>query len=538
MKASDLDLRNLLSFNPGGGIIQLMGDRVILLDVVAMGLFRRELINSLGFSAARNILTRFGYAHGWLIADKLATNYPDLAKEPSYGPVLHMLQGVVDVKEFKSTVIGDPLYHVTSIWDNSYEAEQHVLQFGIANEPVCWTLTGYVSGYSSRISGRETYCIEHKCRGKGDALCHIESRSREDWGEAIDDQLLFFQEETIDGILRDIVAKLRRSERRLSKLKKLIDSDIYPPGIIANSPAMQHVLGIAKRAAKVDSTVLITGESGVGKEMIARFIHDESSRAGRPFVAVNCSAIAETLLESEFFGHIKGAFTGADRDRVGLFEAANGGTIFLDEIGEMPTGTQTKLLRTLQEKQIRRVGESKTRPVDTKVIAATNCDLAKEIESGRFRQDLFYRLCVIELEVVPLRDRVEDILPLARFFLGKTTEKMGRPVNGFSPAAIEHLLIYNWPGNVRELHNVIERAVALCSTSQIQLEDLPKALRKGIPKPKSDDDIYPLSELERKYILATLEITKNDKRLAARKLNIGLTSLYRKLREYEANVSV
>ena len=537
MKASDLDLRNLLSFNPRGGTIQLMGDRVILLDAVAIGLLRRELLNSLGLSAARNILTRFGYAHGWLIADKLATKYPDLAKDPACGPVFHMLQGVVDVKEFKSTDIGDPLYHVTSIWDDSYEAEQHVLQFGVANEPVCWTLTGYVSGYSSRISGRETYCIEHKCRGKGDALCHIESRPKEDWGGAIDDHLLFFQEETIDGVLRDVATKLRRSERRLSQLKKLIDSDIYPPGIIINNSAMRHVLDLAKRAAKVDSTVLITGESGVGKELIARFIHDESSRAGRSFVAVNCSAIAETLLESEFFGHIKGAFTGADRDRVGLFEAANGGTIFLDEIGGMPPGTQTKLLRTLQEKQIRRVGESNTRPVDVKVIAATNCDLGKEIEAGRFRQDLYYRLCVIELEVGPLRDRAEDILPIARFFLDKTAEKMGRSMEGFSPAAVEHLLLYNWPGNVRELQNVIERAVALCSGSQIQLEDLPNVLRKGIPKPKSHDDIYPLEEIERKYILAALEMTKGDKRLAAQKLNIGLTSLYRKLKEYGADLS-
>ena len=247
---------------------------------------------------------------------------------------------------------------------------------------------------------------------------------------------------------------------------------------------MQHVMGLAKRAAKVDSTVLITGESGVGKELIARFIHEESSRAGRSFVPVNCSAVAETLLESEFFGHIKGAFTGADRDRVGLFEAANGGTIFLDELGGMPLGTQAKLLRTLQERRIRRVGESRTRPVDVKVIAATNCDLGKEIEAGRFRQDLYYRLCVIELEVAPLRDRIEDILPLARFFLDKTAEKVGRSMDGFSPVAMEHLLLHNWPGNVRELQNVIERAVALCSTSQIQLEDLPKPLQKGIPKPK------------------------------------------------------
>ena len=532
MKASDLDLRDLLSFNPRGGAIQFMGDRALLLDAVAMGLLRRELINSLGLSAARNILTRFGYAHGWLNADKLATKYPDLAKDPACGPTFHMLQGVVDVKEFNSTDIGDPLYHVTSIWDNSYEAEQHVLQFGVANEPVCWTLTGYVSGYSSRISGLETYCIEHKCRGKGDAFCHIESRAKEDWGGAIDDYLPFFHEETIDGVLKDVAGKLRRSERRLSQLKKLIDSDIHPSGIIAGSKAMEQVLDLAKRAAKVDFSVIITGESGVGKEMVARFIHDESSRAGRPFVAVNCSAVTDTLLESEFFGHVKGAFTGAHNDRVGLFEAANGGTIFLDEIGDMQLGMQAKLLRVLQEKEVRRVGENKSRPVDVKVIGATNRNLEEEVERSRFRGDLYYRICVLEIEVPPLRERKEDILPLARFFLEKTDRRIKRSVSGFTPDALDLLLHYQWPGNVRELQNVVERAVAFSPGNVVQVEELPKALRKCVSLSHGEHEIRALEDMNRLHILAALEKTKGDKRLAAEKLNIGLTSLYRRLKDY------
>jgi two-component system response regulator HydG len=531
MKVEDLDLRNLITFNPKGGVIQFMGHRVLLRDAVAMGLLRRELIKSLGVSAARRILTRLGYAHGWLAADYLGSNYPDMLKDRRFGPAFHMLQGEVNVRDFKVNIDDYP-GHVTCIWDDSYEAEQHILQFGVTDEPVCWTLTGYASGYSSRVEGRETYYIEHKCVGKGDAFCYIEGRPREDWGGAVDDHLLFFQEETMDGILKDVTTKLRQAERRLWQLKKFLESDIYPQGIIACSAAMRHVLNLAKRAAKVDSSVVVTGESGVGKELVARYIHDESARAGRSFVAVNCSAVTETLLESEFFGHIKGAFTGADRDRVGFFESANGGTIFLDEIGEMSLEMQTKLLRALQEKTIRRVGESKSRTVDFRVIAATNRNLGEEIEAVRFRKDLYYRLCVIELEVPPLRDRTEDILPLARFFLDKTTERMGRSINGFSPVAVEHLLFYDWPGNVRELHNVVERAVALCSGSIIQLEDLPHALWKGTPKPNSHEGILSLAEIERKYILAALELTKGDKRLAAEKLNIGLTSLYRKLKEY------
>jgi two-component system, NtrC family, response regulator HydG len=532
MKASDLDLRSLLSFHPKGGIIKLMGQRALLLDTLAMGLLRKELISSLGLSAARNILTRFGYAHGWLTADNLVTNYPDLAKDPACGPAFHMLQGVVTAGEFKSSDISDPDYHLTNIWHDSYEAEQHILQFGVADEPVCWTLTGYVSGYSSRIRGRETYCIEHKCVGKGDAFCYIESRSKEAWEGAIDDQLLFFHEETVQGVLKDVTTKLRRAERRLWQLKKFVGTDIHPSGIIAGSKAMEQILDLAGRAAKVDSSVMITGESGVGKEMVARFIHDESSRAGRPFVAVNCSAVTDTLLESEFFGHVKGAFTGAHNDRAGFFEAANGGTIFLDELGDMPLGMQAKLLRVLQEKEVRRVGENKSRPVDVKVIAATNHNLEEEIETGRFRRDLYYRLCVIELEVPPLRERKEDILPLALFFVDKTARKIKHSISGFAPDALDLLLRYQWPGNVRELQNVIERAVAFSSGNVVQVEELPKALRKDVSRSHGQDDIRPLEEMERIHILTALEKTKGDKRLAAEKLNIGLASLYRRLKDY------
>lgn len=532
MKVDDLDLRNLLSFNPKGGVIRFMGRRTLLFDAVATGLLRKELIKSLGLSAARNILTRLGYAHGWLAADYLAAECQDLINDFRFGPALHSLQGLVNAKDFKQHADGRP-NHVTCIWEDSFEAEQHILQFGIGDEPVCWTLTGWVSGYSSRVAGRETYCIEHKCVGRGDAFCSMESRLKEDWGELINDQLPFFQEETIGGMLKDVTVRLHKAEKRLSQLKRLVNSEIYVPGIIASSAVMRHVLNLARRAAKVDSSVVVTGESGVGKELVARVVHDESARAGRPFVAVNCGGVAETLMESEFFGHIRGAFTGADRDRIGLFEAANGGTIFLDEVGEMPLETQAKLLRVLQEKKVRRVGESKSRPVDFRVIAATNRKLEQEVQRGRFRQDLYYRLCVIELEVPPLRDRTEDILPMARFFLDKASEKMKRSISGFSPGAVEHLLFYDWPGNVRELDNVIERAVALCSGNTITVDDLPQTLRKGTSKPDSHDDIHPLEEIERKYILTALEMTKGDKRLAAEKLGIGLTSLYRKLKEYE-----
>lgn len=532
VKAKDFNLGKLLSFRPNGGILHFMGHRSLLIDVTAIGLMRKELINNFGLSVARNMLTRLGYALGWLTADNLGSEFPDLLKDPTCGPALHMMQGMVNVRDFKSNPVDDPVHNMTSIWEDSYEAEQHIIHLGISEEPVCWTLTGYVSGYISRMLGRETYCIEHRCRGRGDSLCHIESRTREDWGDEIDDHLPYFKEQTIDGVLKNVMTKLRKSERRLFQLKRLFNGDVEASGIIAGSDSMRQLLNLAKRAAKVDASVIVVGESGVGKEMIARFVHDESARAGRPFVAVNCSAITETLLESEFFGHSKGAFTGAGSDRPGLFEAADGGTLLLDEVGEMPLGMQAKLLRVLQEKEVRRVGENKSRPVDVKVIAATNRDLEKEVEAGRFRRDLYYRLCVIELEVPPLRDRVEDILPLARFFFNKAAEKIGRSISGLSTRAIEQLLLYRWPGNVRELQNSIERAVALCSGSLIQLEDLPLSLRKGLSKPNGHEDIRPLEQIERNYILAAMETTNGNKKLVAEKLNIGIASLYRKLKKY------
>ncbi len=295
---------------------------------------------------------------------------------------------------------------------------------------------------------------------------------------------------------------------------------------------MQRVIDLARRAAKVDSSVIVTGESGVGKEVIAKFIHDQSVRMSGPFVPVNCGALTEPLLESELVGHAKGAFTSADRDRVGLFEAANGGTLFLDEIGEISPSVQVKLLRAIQKKEVRRVGENISRPVNIRIIAATNSNLASEVTAGRFRQDLYYRLRVIELPVPPLGERIEDILPLAWFYLNIFSQEMGKVVTGFSSQTVQFLLSYGWPGNVRELKNAIERAVALTPGNVIELEDLPMDLKGVVSKPVTVGDIRPIKDIEREYIMAALKATGGDKDLAAEHLKIGRSTLYRKLTEY------
>ncbi len=538
MRAKDLDLRELLSFEPGGGILRFGGERVLLLDAVALGLLRRELIDTVGTTAARGILTRFGYAHGRRMAETLRTAFawdsPDDWRQA--GGRLHMLQGHVVIEAPPPSA--GPAPFVESLWHESYEATQHLLHLGPAEEPVCWTLTGFASGYLSFANGREVYCVEDRCRAKGDPVCHLLGRFKEDWGPEIEPHLRFYDKACVDSALDGVTAALRAAERRLrarrEEVARLAPGAEDRKGLVVRSEAMGRVLDLAERVAKVESTVLVTGESGVGKERIARLIHEESPRAARPFLAVNCGAVAETLLESELFGHARGAFTGADRERAGLFEAAGGGTLFLDEIGEVSAGMQVKLLRVLQEREIRRVGETRARPVDVRVLAATNRNLADEDAGGRFRKDLSSRLRVIELRIPPLRERPDDVLPLARVFLAETARRMGRKLTGFTPRAADQLVRYEWPGNVREVENAIERAVALAAGPRVDVEDLPEELRAAMPRARPAGRTRPLEDVEREYILAVVEGAGGNRTRAAAELGIGLATLKRKLRAYEA----
>jgi two-component system, NtrC family, response regulator HydG len=278
---------------------------------------------------------------------------------------------------------------------------------------------------------------------------------------------------------------------------------------------------------------MLTGESGSGKERIARLLHEQSTRSAGPFIAVNCGAITETLLESELFGHARGAFTGATQDRPGLFEAANSGTLLLDEIGEVSPGMQVKLLRALQERELRRVGENKSRRFDVRVLAATNRDLALAVTEGTFRQDLYYRLKVVDLHVPPLRERRDDVLPLARVLLADAALRMKRKITGLAPEVGDQLLRYAWPGNVRELENAMERAVALASGTRIEIEDLPEEVRHAIPlRVAALDSVRPLEAVERDYIVAALAFNDGNQTHTAAQLKIGSATLYRKLKSY------
>ncbi len=322
-------------------------------------------------------------------------------------------------------------------------------------------------------------------------------------------------------------------------LKDKLSADYELKNIIGKSRPMKELIDILAMIAPSEATVLITGESGTGKELVAKSIHHNSSRKGHPLVVVNCVALTETLLESELFGHEKGAFTGADKRREGRFMKANRGTIFLDEIGETSPTMQAKLLRVIQEREIQRVGGEETLSVDVRILAATNRNLEEDVKEGKFREDLYYRLNVVALNVPPLCDRQDDIPLLAQHFLEKYAEKNRKNVKGFSPLAMDMLINYGWPGNVRELENTIERAVILLTGDLITEKDLPSniiepysEISDWVEKPKPVVANRPLEDIEKEAILATLKATGGNKSETARRLKINRKTLHKKLKDY------
>jgi two-component system, NtrC family, response regulator AtoC len=335
---------------------------------------------------------------------------------------------------------------------------------------------------------------------------------------------------------RAVQHRTLRSE--VTRLRAVVSDTRRFEGLLGQSVAMKKVYDLVERIAETDASVLITGESGTGKELVARAVHGRSPRKGGPFVAMNCAAVPENLLESELFGHARGAFTDAKTSRAGLFVEASGGVIFLDEIGELPMPLQPKLLRALQEKRVRPVGGSGEVPFDARIVAATNRDLELMVEEQRFREDLFYRINVIHVAMPPLRTRENDILLIAQHFVDHYARTFKKNVTTISPPAAERLLGYPWPGNVRELQNCIERAVALTRMSEIVVEDLPEKMQgwkaRELPgrTAAEPDGLLTLDEMERRHILRAMELHGGNRGLAAEALGIDRKTLYRKLRSY------
>jgi two-component system response regulator HydG len=340
------------------------------------------------------------------------------------------------------------------------------------------------------------------------------------------------------GIAIERAAQHRSLHQEVKRLRSERGARDTNSELIGTSPALDKVRDLIDRVADSEASVLITGESGTGKEVVARALHRQSRRKDKPFMAINCAAMPEALLESELFGHARGAFTDARQAYSGLLVEAHGGTIFLDEIGDMPLGLQPKLLRVVQERMVRPLGSTTEVPVDVRFVAATNLDIESAVDEKRFREDLFFRLNVIRLELPPLRARPGDILPLAQHFMGRFAKGAGKEVNAISPAVAERLLSYSWPGNVRELQNCVERGVALARFTELGLDDISERVRlhksSDVVVSGSDpSELLRMEEVERRYILHVLEAVQGNKTAAARILGIERKTLYRKLDHFQ-----
>ena len=458
---SDADLRKLVHFSASDGRIWLAGQRMLLVHVAALGSLRRELIQTMGREQTRRALMRAGYASGERDA-KLARQVradANLFEMFCVGPQLHALEGAVQVTpELFEHDAASGKFHGAYRWDHSWEVEAHVRDFGPQDDPVCWMLVGYASGYTSTFFGQRIYFKEVSCGACGHEHCRIEGRNQEDWpdGEAM----------ASDYEANPLLVKLEDLQAQVETLRSRLEpaDDLGP--LVGRSKAFHSAVDLLRKAASTQVTVLLTGETGVGKERFARALHAMSPRADKPFVAVNCAALPAELIESELFGAEKGAYTGAGAARQGRFERADGGTLMLDELGELPLPAQAKLLRVLQQGEVERLGATQARKVNVRVVAATNVDLEAAVAAGRFRRDLLYRLNVYPIRIPALRERVDDVEPLAMHLLQHFSALHDKPVAGLTDRALDAMRRHSWPGNVRELENLIERGVILASPGE------------------------------------------------------------------------
>lgn len=550
-QSTDLDrlqLAELLDFRPDLGVIRLHNQRVVILSAAAVGLIKKELIDTFGRDVARRLMLRFGYADGYHDAVNMRERsaWTDPIEGIRAGAVLHTLEGIARVEIIRLERDDKGRFDMEAVWHGSYTAEQHLHHYGPSEQPVCWSLVGYATGYASACLGQEVYFRETSCLGQGQKHCTVIGRDAAAWADDLETLRTDFQGANLGQEVERLATAVRlqaqqlakrerlleRRERELNLLRERINRHAESKHFIARSPAMQEVLELAGQVAPLDTTVLVLGESGTGKEFVVRMIHEQSRRAGGPFVSVNCAALTETLLESELFGHVRGAFTGALRDKPGLFEVASNGTLFLDELGEVAPSVQAKLLRALQEREIRRVGGERTIKINTRVVAATNRDLRAAVNAGSFREDLYFRLSAFVITIPPLRDRREDIPLLAHQFVQRAATRMEKDVRTVSADAMTLLVRYAWPGNVRELEHAIERGVILARGTTVSVRDLPPEIVQGRDGGIRATETLDLKKNEQRLIRQALDKFKGNRKRAAAALNISAVTLWRKMKEY------
>ena len=552
------DLAKRLHFAPLQGRIWLDDQRMMLMHISSLGALRQELIESLGKETARGLITRIGYqagTHDAAMARKIRAG-SNTCDDFLAGPQLVSLEGIVhcvplalDIDVERGHYFGD-----FSLIDCS-EAEAHIASYGIGNESVCWMLLGYACGYTSAFMGRAILWREIECRAMGHANCRVVGKPVEEWVDAADD-LRFLQIGDFVKWSAEPAATLPATSRIAARLSSATENSFGMVGISAGFNTVCHMV---KKAAPTEATVLFLGESGVGKEIFANNLHQLSKRSDGPFVAVNCASIPEHLMESELFGVERGGYTGATTSRPGRFERAHGGTLFLDEIGTLSFTAQGKLLRALQQGEIERVGDTRMRRIDVRVIAATNVNLREEVKAGNFREDLFFRLNVFPIKVPPLRERRDDIPLMMNWFLQRFAKKHGKVITGFRERAVDALFSYDWPGNVRELENMIERAVILAEeggsldlcylfTSGEEIDSSSFILKRNgnialAAEPLTSEAVSPLqsgkpglAETEAAMLRAAVAEANGNLSRAARLLGISRAKLAYRLRKYDISV--
>lgn len=493
------NLQGRLDFAPAKGQIWLDQSRMVLLHTKGLGKLRREMIEQLGTARARAMFWRMGFECGRQDA-KIAAKQQGQADDYEVfciGPALHALEGVTQAHIVEAEIDWESgLFEGFVQWDSSWEAQAHLdqgLPVDDSYPGACWAATGYASGYSTAFFKRLVIFQESQCACSGHAHCIAVGKPAELWDDrAFVDSLL---NETDDSGQFEIEEELRKL-RRGSPGANISPTFAKPENIVGASPAFGAAFHLLGKAASGGINVLLLGETGVGKEVFARWLHGHSREADGPFVAVNCSAIPAELVEAELFGVRRGAYTGAIETRQGRFERANGGTIFLDEVGELPLAAQAKLLRVLQTGEVERLGDDKPLKVNVRLISATNVDLAEAMREGRFRSDLYYRLATYPIIIPPLRDRRGDVALLSEAMLVRFAPQYGKNVTRLTDRARHALEAYHWPGNVRELENFIERAVLLAADGEeIGVEHLPLVLQElaashvARPAPGKNDDV-------------------------------------------------
>lgn len=543
------DLRALIRFSEKDGTIWLAENRMVLMHNASLAALRKELIDSVGRDHARRVLTRMGFASGVRDAELAKRVRAGRSLEDGFfvGPQLHMLEGVARVVPV-ALEIDVPAGHFYGefLWESSWEAEAQVADYGNDPEPACWMHIGHASGYASAFMDRFILFREVECAASGANHCRIVGKPVEAWDDAAEYTPYFEADSLLNRLL-----ELRH---QVDYLRSSIVQQTLTPHMVGASRAFRQAYDLVQKAAASNVSVLLLGETGVGKERFARTLHALSARKNGPFVAINCAALPHDLIESELFGAEKGAYTGAQAARMGKFERADGGTLFLDEIGELPLAAQAKLLRVLQEGEIERLGDDRTRKINVRLVTATNVNLHEAVGQGRFRADLYYRLNVYPIHIPPLRERIADIPPLVEAMLERFYTLHEKRLLGVTDKAMQFLKAHPWPGNIRELENMLERGVilapqggwievehlfshiplageqdaAVCSAGHLQVEDSPEA---GELAERFFSSGLSLEQLEAMLLNESMRRAEGNMACAARRLGITRPQLAYRLKK-------